>query len=65
MAKLKASRITIKKSTDNADYYIVKGGLSQHKPVLTMSKSEANRIAKARKDLIEKRKKAGHEVYYE
>ena len=48
-------RVTIKKV---GDFYHVKGGLKRNsKMVSTMSKTEAKRIAAARKRLIKKSKK--------
>lgn len=52
------ARITIKRGSSvgaHKDYYVVAGG--KWKPVLTTSKSEANRIAEARRRLLVKYKK--------
>jgi len=53
-------RVTIKRgASDGAhkDYYVVAGGTPDMKPVLTLSKSEANRIAAARRKVVANRKK--------
>jgi len=53
-----SKRVTIKRGASigaHKDYYVVAGG--PFKPALTLSKSEANRIATARRKVIAKRAK--------
>jgi hypothetical protein len=53
-----AKRITIKRGASTGahkDYYVVAGG--PFKPVLTLSKSEAKKIAAARRKVVAARKK--------
>lgn len=52
------SKITVKRSKRNPDFFLVKGG--GFKTVSTMSKAEANRIKKARQNIKRKRTKRKH-----